>query len=112
MAKTNYDLYMEKRLKNLSPEGKIAQEVFGEAYQIAATLLQLRRVKKLSQAQLAERSGVQQADISRMENGNMIPNVSTFLKLLGALDTDITLKVKPRRTRSRKSALFIEQLTA
>ena len=112
MAKTNYDLYMEKRLKNLSPEGKIAQEVFGEAYQIASTLLELRRVKKLSQAQLAERSGVQQADISRMENGNMIPNVSTFLKLLGALDTDIKLQVKPKRTRSRKTTLFIEQLSA
>jgi ribosome-binding protein aMBF1 (putative translation factor) len=112
MAKTSYEQYAEKRSKKLSAAGKAAQEVFGEAYEISAMLLELRRIKKLTQIQLAKRSGIQQADISRMENGNHIPNTSTLLKLMKALDVTIELNVHPKRSKVQTKTFKIKQLAS
>ncbi len=112
MAKTSYEQYAEKRSKKLSAAGKAAQEVFGEAYEISAMLLELRRIKKLTQIQLAKRSGIQQADISRMENGNHIPNTSTLLKLMKALDVTIELNVHPERRKVQTKTFKIKQLAS
>jgi transcriptional regulator with XRE-family HTH domain len=112
MAKTSYEQYVEKRSRNLSKSGKAAQEVFGEAYEISAMLLELRRIKKLTQVQLAKRSGIQQADISRMENGNHIPTTSTLLKLMKALDVTIELNVHPKRSKPSGKTFKIKQLAS
>ena len=38
--RTNYDRYMARRLRNLSEEGRIAREVFGEYYKAEVEKLQ------------------------------------------------------------------------
>lgn len=53
-VKTNYDLYMEERIKNLSPEGKISHEVFGEYYKEEAEKLQ-REIDERDQCEQDER---------------------------------------------------------
>ena len=99
MAKTNFDKYVEKRRKPASAESRAAREVFSQAYVLASALVQARKASGLTQKVLAEKSGVQQADISRMENGSMIPTMNTFLKLMDALGVSLTLKLgeKPKR---------------
>ena len=47
-------------------------------------LIQMRQDNHLSQYQLAERCGVKQPMIYRIENGINTPNMSTVLKLLAA----------------------------
>ena len=54
-------------------------EVFG------ARLRELRRKRKLTQAQVAERSGLLQHHISELENGVRMPSLVTLLKLAAAL---------------------------
>lgn len=102
MAKTNFDQYVEKRRRLASAESRAAREVFSQAYVLASALMQARKARGLTQSTLAAKSGVQQADISRMENGSMIPNLNTFMKLMDALAVTVTLKIdeKPRRKNS------------
>jgi XRE family transcriptional regulator, regulator of sulfur utilization len=49
--------------------------------------LRAARVRmKMSQEELASRSGIQQGEISRMEHGKRDPQVSTLIRLAEALE--------------------------
>lgn len=54
-------------------------------FRLASELLSARREADLSQKQLAERSGVQQAEISKIERGEVVPTLMTMNKLLQPL---------------------------
>jgi transcriptional regulator with XRE-family HTH domain len=64
--------------------------------------MQARKASGMTQSALAEKSGVQQADISRMENGSMIPTLYTFMNLMDALGVTVTLTIghKPKGKNS------------
>ncbi len=58
-----------------------------EAYSFYTSqiLLDARKEAKVSQAELAERIGVNKSYISRVERGLTMPNVSTFYRIIAAL---------------------------
>lgn len=60
-----------------------------EEYNIDAEVRDLvvsaRSAANLTQKQLAQRSGVSQANISKIENGNYQPSLSTLKRIAGAL---------------------------
>ena len=56
-----------------------------------------RAAHGLSQPALAERSGLQQAEISRIETGASNPTADTLLRLANSLDLDVVLA--PRLSR-------------
>lgn len=57
-------------------------------YHVAGQLLALRRRRGITQRRLSECSGVQQADISRIERGETQPTTVTARRLAEALDAD------------------------
>lgn len=63
---------------------------------IAATLKTARAAKGLSQRALAERAGVPQSHISKIESGGVDLRVSSLVELSRALDLEVTLV--PRKT--------------
>ncbi len=50
-----------------------------------------RKWRGLSQTQLAEKAGLTQAQIARIENGNTVPRADTLLKLSAALGVSADL---------------------
>ena len=50
-----------------------------------------RRERNLTQKQLAELSGIDQAEISRIERGQANPTAATLSALTRALDVDLQL---------------------
>jgi transcriptional regulator with XRE-family HTH domain len=48
----------------------------------------------MSQSELAEKTGVQQADISRYEHLEMTPSLETLIRLLVGLESELILKEK------------------
>ena len=48
-------------------------------------VISARNAADLTQKQLAQRSGVSQANISKIENGNYHPSLSTLKRIAGAL---------------------------
>jgi ribosome-binding protein aMBF1 (putative translation factor) len=80
-------------------------------FHIAGQLLALRHRRGLTQRQLSELSGIQQADISRIERGETQPNTVTARRLAEALgvdfgfyETDTTGKTVPIEPASVKAA--------
>ena len=58
---------------------------------LGTRLAAARAQRALSQQMLAERSGVQQAEISRIERGLGNPTTTTLMRLLAALEYELTL---------------------
>ncbi len=79
----------------LSEAGKQALSVLEGAYRLAVQIIDRREELKLTQMELAEKSGVNQADISRIERGSAYPNERTLIKLAQALGSRWELVAQP-----------------
>lgn len=56
---------------------------------LGPALRRLREVAKLTQVQVAERTGIAQNRLSRYENGRQLPDVPTLDRLLGCYGVDV-----------------------
>jgi transcriptional regulator with XRE-family HTH domain len=65
--------------------------VFEQAYDIALQVIELREKQGLTQAELAARCGMDQADISRIERGSTSPTTRTLQRIANALAADVRL---------------------
>ena len=69
----------------------LPEELERPEMQIARALVAVRREKRITQQQLAERTGIAQADISRLENGNSNPSLRTLQRLADGLGMKISV---------------------
>ena len=80
--------YLDEALKQVKLEN-INNEPIVEDYDINTELCQLiistRNSLNITQNQLAEKSGVTQSNISKIENGSYRPSISTLKKIANAL---------------------------
>lgn len=60
-------------------------------FELASSLMQARIDKKLTQAELAERAGVSQVMIARLESGASNPTFATLSKVAGVLGKELKL---------------------
>jgi DNA-binding XRE family transcriptional regulator len=84
------------RRARLTPEARSQQKVFERAYDVALQVIALREKHELTQAQLAERCGIAQGDISRIERGSTSPTARTLQRIADALDADVRLVERVR----------------
>lgn len=94
MAKT-FDEYMRERRAAMGPEGREAERIFRAAYAFGQVIYSARKARNLRQSDLAELSGIAQADISRIERGMIAPTVPTLIKLADALGAQIQFVLPP-----------------
>jgi predicted transcriptional regulator len=76
-------------LKN--PEAKRAYDELEPEYQMASSLIQARIDSKMTQAELAEKAGVSQVMIARLESGTSNPTVHTVSRVARVLDKELKL---------------------
>ncbi len=57
---------------------------------IGQRIISLRKAQKMTQAQLAERAGLDRSFVSEIENGHKNISVSTLGKIAKALDTTMS----------------------
>ena len=62
------------------------------AKQLGTVLARIRKQNELTQSELAERAGIQQPTISEIESAHGNPLMSTFFRLISALDLEITIQ--------------------
>lgn len=74
--------------------------------QIGAIIQRQRRLKKLTQAGLAQLVGLRQEKISTIEAGRPGTRVGTICDLLAALDLDITIVPRSKISAKDIEAIF------
>jgi DNA-binding XRE family transcriptional regulator len=73
------------------PEAVAELEAFRLHFSLARQLAERRRERHLTQKQLAHLSGIDQAEISRIERGQANPTTATLGALTRALGVDVEL---------------------
>ncbi|WP_420446779.1 helix-turn-helix domain-containing protein [Candidatus Poriferisodalis sp.] len=86
-----YDEAVESRRARLGSDAVAQGEIFAQAYKIALQVMDLREKHGLTQAQLARRCNMSQADISRIERGSTSPTARTLQRIADALEADLRL---------------------
>lgn len=90
----SYEAISAERRARLDPSAAAAGEVFEKAYDIAMQIVALREQAGLTQVELAERTGISQADVSRIERGATSPTAKTLQRIAEALNAEVRLVAK------------------
>ena len=84
-----------------------AVKTSSEEIQVATAVRDLRRVRNLSQRQLAGRMGVPRTYISKIENGKAMPTLSSLDRLARALNVDISALLRDAPTRHKDETAML-----
>ncbi|MCX6741459.1 MAG: helix-turn-helix transcriptional regulator, partial [Candidatus Parcubacteria bacterium] len=67
-------------------------DYYGRQFEVAYGVLQTRKKKKMSQAELAKKIGTTQSNLARMEAGNQNFTMATLQKIAKALDCELKIE--------------------
>lgn len=85
--------YSEIKNKYLSnPEVKKAYEEMEPEYQLICAIIEARQEKNISQQELADVTGIDRADISKIENGNANPSLKTIKRVAEGLGKKVEIR--------------------
>lgn len=86
----DFDKYLDEQLQN--PEFKKEWDENELEYQLMVMILKARNEQNLTQSELAERTGIRQSNISRIEKGQALPSISTLCKIAHGLGKRLQIK--------------------
>ena len=86
---SDFRKYLEKQLQN--PDFRAEWDALEPELSIMQAVIDARKESGLTQQQLAERTGISQADISKLENGNANPSLKTLQRLASAMDKKLKI---------------------
>ena len=87
---SSYKDYKEKALQN--PDVKSEYDALQPEYYIIQAMINARVDQNITQKELSARTGITQADISRIENGTRNPSLSMVKKLARGLGMQLKLE--------------------
>ncbi len=87
---SSYNDYKKKALED--PAVKAEYEALQPEYDIIQAMIDARNQKGLTQRELSERTGITQADISRIESGTRNPSLSMVKRLANGLGMRLKLE--------------------
>lgn len=90
MGMSSYKEYKEMALQNA--EVKEEYDALQPEYDIIQAMISARVNQNLTQKELSERTGITQADISRIENGTRNPSLSMVKRLAEGLGMQLKLE--------------------
>ncbi len=78
---TTFDEHLDQRYGKIGTEKRTNFEIKAKAFAIGEIIREARKEAKLTQEQLAERTGTKKSFISRIENGHSDIQLSTLYRL-------------------------------
>lgn len=88
------DEFIEEQLQN--PEFKKEWENIQPELDVIRAMVDARTSQNLTQKQLAEKTGIHQADISKLENGTRNPSLKLLKRLADGMDMVLRLQFIPK----------------
>lgn len=92
----DFEKYLDKQMQN--PEFKKEYDSLEPEFAIIQAMIEGRKASGITQKELSERTGITQADISKLENGNANPSLRTLSKIAAGLDMVLKIEFIPQKT--------------
>ena len=86
----DFNRYLKEQMKDAS--FKAAWDDGELGHQLQMMVLKARSEQNLTQPELAERTGIRQSNISRIEKGQAMPSISTLNKIAHGLGKQLQIK--------------------
>ena len=83
------DPEFKKEWDNLEPEMEVVR-----------AMIKARTAQNLTQKDLAEKTGINQANISKLENGNMNPSLKLLKRLADGLGMNLRIEFVPKNSKA------------
>lgn len=83
-------------MKKLSNKNSFTAITLRSHEQIASAIKRIRKLYGLSQMELAKKTGLTQATISRVESANKKTEIGTIFLILTALNSDLQMTPRPK----------------
>ncbi len=90
----NLKEYKEKKMRD--PAFAKAYEEIQPEMSVIRAMIDARTSQNLTQKQLAEKTGIAQAEISRLENGTRNPSIKLLQRLADGMDMVLDVQFKPK----------------
>jgi transcriptional regulator with XRE-family HTH domain len=90
-----FDEYLAKEMEN--PEFKAEWDALEPEFQIIRGIVEGREMNDLTQEQLSAATGINQANISRLENGTANPSLRTLKRLAAGMGMALKIEFVPLR---------------
>jgi len=94
---SDFDKYLKKQLED--SEFKKEWEDLEPEYNTIQAIIDARKKSHLTQKQLAERTGIDQSDISKLETGNANPTLQVLKRLAEGMDMMLKLEFVPKQMK-------------
>lgn len=91
----NFRETLNRRLKT-DTEFCREYEALAPEYELAKMLIACRNADNLTQKQLSELTGIDQADISKIENGNANPSIKTLTRIASEMNMNVKIEFVPK----------------
>lgn len=89
--------YLEKQMQD--PAFRAEHETTRTDFEVAKALIEARTSMNMTQKELAERSGIRQSNISRIENGSCSPTIATLQLLAKGLGKQLSIHFIPLKNK-------------
>ena len=90
---TKFNDYLSEQMKD--PAFKEEWEALEPEFTIMQAMIDARKASGLTQKQLSERTGIAQADISKLESGNANPSLKTLQRLAAGMGMKVKVEFLP-----------------
>ena len=95
---TNFKDLLAEQLKD--PEIKAEYDNLEPEFSIMQAMIDARKNSGLTQKQLSEKTGIAQADISKLESGNANPSLRTLHRIAAGMGMRIKIEFQPITTHN------------
>ena len=90
---SNFNDYLSQKMKD--PAFKAEYDALEPEFSIIQAMIDARKASGLTQQQLAEKTGIAQADISKLENGSANPSLRILRRLAAGMGMQLKLEFVP-----------------
>ena len=90
-----FDTFLEEQMKD--PDFKNEFENLQPELDVIRAIVDARTSQNLTQKQLSERTGINQADISKLENGTRNPTLNMLKRLAKGMNLELKIEFTPKQ---------------
>lgn len=94
---TDFRNYLNEQLKD--PEFKKEWDRLEPEFNMMQAMIDARKRSNMTQKELAEKTGIDQSDISKIETGNANPTLAVLKRLAEGMDMVLKLEFVPKNAK-------------
>lgn len=92
---SSYERFREEQLRDSGVRAEY--DALEPEFNIIQAMIDARKQQNMTQKELSERTGITQADISRIENGTRNPSINMVKRLAKGLGMQLKLELIPQK---------------